>query len=35
MQARKYAEGRGIRVDINNELRIPDVKKLIEIKLAN
>ena len=35
MQARKYAEGRGIRIDINNDLRIPDIKKLIEIKLAN
>ena len=35
MQARKYAEGRGIRIDINNELRIPDIKKLIEIKSAN
>ncbi len=35
MQARKYAEGRGIRIDIINNLRIPDIKKLIEIKLAN
>ena len=35
MQARKYAEGRGIRIDINNDLRLPDIKKLIEIKLAN
>lgn len=35
MQARKYAEGRGIRITVNNDLRIPDIKKLIEIKLAN
>ena len=35
MQAKKYAEGRGIRIDINDNLRIPDIKKLIEIKLAN
>ncbi len=35
MQARKYAEGRGIRIDIINNSRIPDIKKLIEIKLAN
>jgi len=35
MQARKYTEGRGIRIDIINNLRIPDIKKLIEIKLAN
>ncbi len=35
MQARKYAEGRGIRIEILNETRISDIKKLIEIKLAN
>lgn len=35
MQARKYVEGRGISIDIKSELRIPDVKKLVEIKLAN
>lgn len=35
VQARKYAEGRGIRIDVKNKLRIPDIKKLIEIKLAN
>jgi len=34
-QARKYAEGRGIRIDIKNDQRIQDIKKLIEIKLAN
>lgn len=35
LQARKYAEGRGIRIEIKNELIISDIKKLIEIKLAN
>lgn len=35
MQARKYAEGRGISVDIHNEQIIPDIEKLVEIKLAN
>ncbi len=33
--ARVYAEGRGIRVDVNDEGKIADIKKLIEIKLAN
>ena len=34
-QARKYAEGRGIRIDIKNDIIIEDIKKLIEIKLAH
>ena len=34
-QARKYAEGRGIGIDVKNNLNIPDIKKLLEIKLAN
>ena len=34
-QARKYAEGRGIRIDVKNNLNIPDIKKLVKIKLAN
>ncbi len=34
-QARKYAEGRGVRIDVTNNLNIPDIKKLVEIKLAN
>jgi hypothetical protein len=34
-KAKKYAEGRGIRIDIDNEMKIKDIKKLIEIKLAN
>jgi hypothetical protein len=34
-QSKKYAEGRGIRIDIKKDSIIPDIKKLIEIKLAN
>ncbi len=34
-QARKYAEGRGIRIDIKNNSKLLDIKKLIEIKLNN
>jgi len=34
-KATKYAEGRGIRIDVKNDLIIPDIKRLIEIKLAN
>lgn len=34
-RAKKYAEGRGIRIDINDESKISDIKKLIEIKLAH
>lgn len=34
-QATKYAEGRGIRICIKNDLQISDIKKLIEIKLFN
>lgn len=33
--ARVYAEGRGIRIDIKDRALIPDIKKLIEIKIAN
>jgi hypothetical protein len=33
--ARVYAEGRGIRIDINNEIIINDIKELIDIKIAN
>ena len=35
INARKYAEGRGIRKEVKNDLNIPDIKKLFEIKLAN
>ena len=35
IKARKYAEGRGIRIEVKNALNITDIKKLIEIKLAN
>ncbi|NOQ24449.1 MAG: DUF3788 family protein [Bacteroidales bacterium] len=34
-QATKYAEGRGIRIDIKNDSILPDIKQLIEIKLKN
>jgi len=35
MNAKKYAEGRGIRIDIKDKNNIFDIKELIEIKLAN
>jgi Protein of unknown function (DUF3788) len=31
--AKVYAEGRGIRIDISNELLLEDIKKLISIKV--
>ncbi len=34
-QAKKYAEGRGIRIDVKNDKILPDIKRLIEIKLDN
>lgn len=34
-QAKKYAEGRGIRINIENEAIIPDIEQLIAIKLSN
>ena len=34
-EAPKYAEGRGIRIDVKDELILPDIKGLIEIKLKN
>jgi len=33
--ARKYAEGSGIRIKVKDESVIPDIKKLVEIKLKN
>ena len=33
-QARKYAEGRGIRIEVNDGSKIFDIKKLMDIKLA-
>ena len=33
--AKVYAEGRGIRIDIKNNVIIEDIKALIDIKLAN
>ena len=34
-EARVYAEGRGIRIDVNSEDILPDIKILIGIKLEN
>ncbi len=31
----KYAEGRGIRIDVMDDAVLPDVKRLVEIKLQN
>jgi hypothetical protein len=31
--AKVYAEGRGIRIDISNQHLLPDIKKLIDLKL--
>lgn len=33
--AKAYAEGRGIRIDVKNDDTLSDIKKLIEIKIAN
>jgi hypothetical protein len=33
--ARVYVEGRGIRIPVNSNVDIEDIKKLIEIKIAN
>ncbi len=33
--ATKYAEGRGIRIDVKNKTVLPDIRMLIEIKLKN
>jgi hypothetical protein len=35
MNAKKYAEGRGIRLDVKDKSNLSDIKELIEIKLAN
>lgn len=34
-QSTKYAEGRGIRIAVENDSLIPDIQRLIEIKIAN
>ena len=34
-QAKVYAEGRGIRIDVKEENRIVDIFKLIDIKISN
>jgi hypothetical protein len=33
--ARKYAEGRGLRIDVKNSTDIENIKKLVEIKVNN
>jgi hypothetical protein len=33
--ARKYAEGRGLRIDVKNSADVKHVKKLVEIKVNN
>jgi hypothetical protein len=34
LAAKKYVEGRGVSIDVKDETIIPDIQKLIEIKLA-
>lgn len=34
-QAKKYAEGRGIRIDVKKASVLPDIEQLIEIKLKH
>lgn len=34
-EAKVYAEGRGIRIDVNNDQILIDIKTLIRIKVAN
>lgn len=34
-QATKYAEGRGIRIEVKDNTKMADIKKLVVIKLAN
>ena len=33
--ARKYAEGRGLRIDVKNSVDVEHIKKLVEIKVNN
>ncbi|MHC4324867.1 MAG: DUF3788 family protein [Planctomycetota bacterium] len=33
--ARKYAEGRGLRVDVKNSADVENIRKLVEIKINN
>ena len=35
VQATKYAEGRGIRIDVNDDSIISSIEKLVDIKLEN
>lgn len=34
-KARKYAEGRGVRIEVRDASVLPDIRQLVEIKLAN
>ena len=34
-QATKYAEGRGIQIEVKDDSKVMDIKKLVDIKLAN
>ena len=33
--ARKYAEGRGVRIEVRDASLLPDIRQLVEIKIAN
>jgi len=35
MQAKQYAEGRGIRIDVNDQSDLKDIHALIDIKLKH
>lgn len=35
MQAKQYAEGRGIRIDVNSHIDLKDIHTLINIKLQH
>ena len=35
LSARKYAEGRGLTIHVNNDTYVKDIKKLIDIKIKN
>ncbi len=35
LEAKKYGEGRGLPIDVKDEMYLEDIKKLIEIKVKN
>ncbi|KPL11368.1 MAG: hypothetical protein AMS26_20080 [Bacteroides sp. SM23_62] len=35
MEARKYAEGRGLSIKVEDDIYLPDIKKLLQIKVNN